>query len=321
MKRFFLMLICLALLSGCASAPAPVEDASQPPEPTPAEATDVTLTIGRKLPLPVTEARIREYYLSPDGFYRYALDIREENGDFLVWSVPMPYTDTGEVPDEDTRFDWVYGESGYCYALLEGRYTMDEVLSAGQGSITLNTDGEEGCPVAVSAGLVRSLVNTGTGEPVQQDGLHCASVANRYPREISLASGTLQTLPGNGAASSLEALYPGADSLELVFDTSEQAAFPQVEVSYDESIGELTLTCLDTDLLCTVSGNNLYMEGIRAEQRGADTAVICSLGTAAPDEPWMHSAHANAIQVETEFLSGYDWGKGVLRLTFWPFMG
>ena len=149
MKRFFLMLICLALLSGCASAPAPVEDASQPPEPTPAEATDVTLTIGRKLPLPVTEARIREYYLSPDGFYRYALDIREENGDFLVWSVPMPYTDTGEVPDEDTRFDWVYGESGYCYALLEGRYTMDEVLSAGQGSITLNTDGEEGCPVAV----------------------------------------------------------------------------------------------------------------------------------------------------------------------------
>ena len=56
----------------------------------------------------------------------------------------MPYTDTGEVPDEDTRFDWVYGESGYCYALLEGRYTMDEVLSAGQGSITLNTDGEEG---------------------------------------------------------------------------------------------------------------------------------------------------------------------------------
>ena len=68
MKRFFLMLICLALLSGCASAPAPVEDASQPPEPTPAEATDVTLTIGRKLPLPVTEARIREYDLSPDGF-------------------------------------------------------------------------------------------------------------------------------------------------------------------------------------------------------------------------------------------------------------
>ena len=128
-------------------------------------------------------------------------------------------------------------------------------------------------------------------------------------------------MPGSGAASSLEAVYLDADSLELVFDTSEQAAFPQVEVSYDESTGELTLTCLDTGLLCAVSGNNLYVEGIWAEQRGTDTAVICSLGTAAPDEPWMHSAHANAFQVETEFLPGCDWGKGVLRLTFWPFMG
>lgn len=315
MKRFFLMLICLALLSGCASSPAPVEDAQMP------ETTDVTVTIGRKLALPVTEARIREYYQSPDGFYRYVLDIRAENGNFLVLSVPMPYTDTGEVPDEDARFDWVYGEAGYCYALLEGRYTMDEVLSAGQGSITLNTDGEEGCPVTISAGVDRSLVNAGTGEPVQQDGLYCASMANRYPREISLTTGTLLTLPGSGAASSLEAVYLDADSLELVFDTSEQAAFPQVEVSYDESIGELTLTCLDTGLLCAVSGNNLYVDGIRAEQRGTDTAVICSLGTAAPDEPWMHSAHANAFQVETEFLPGCDWGKGVLRLTFWPFMG
>lgn len=315
MKRFFLMLICLALLSGCASAPAPVEDAQMP------ETTDVTVTIGRKLAPPVTEARIREYYQSPDGFYRYVLDIRAENGNFLVLSVPMPYTDTGEVPDEDTRFDWVYGETGYCYALLEGRYTMDEVLSAGQGSITLNTDGEEGCPVTIAAGVDRSLVNAGTGEPVQQDGLYCASMANRYPREISLTTGTLLTLPGSGAASSLEAVYLDADSLELVFDTSEQAAFPQVEVSYDESIGELTLTCLDTGLLCAVSGNNLYVEGIWAEQRGTDTAVICSMGTAAPDEPWMHSAHANAFQVETEFLPGCDWGKGVLRLTFWPFMG
>ena len=315
MKRFFLMLICLALLSGCASSPAPVEDAQMP------ETTDVTVTIGRKMALPVTEERIREYYQSPDGFYRYVLDIRAENGNFLVLSVPMPYTDTGEVPDEDARFDWVYGETGYCYALLEGRYTMDEVLSAGQGSITLNTDGEEGCPVTISASVDRSLVNAGTGEPVQQDGLYCASMANRYPREISLTTGTLLTLPGSGAASSLEAVYLDADSLELVFDTSEQAAFPQVEVSYDESIGELTLTCLDTGLLCAVSGNNLYVEGIWAEQRGTDTAVICSLGTAAPDEPWMHSAHANAFQVEAEFLPGCDWGKGVLRLTFWPFMG
>ena len=40
MKRFFLMLICLALLSGCASSPAPVEDAQT------AETTDVTVTIG-----------------------------------------------------------------------------------------------------------------------------------------------------------------------------------------------------------------------------------------------------------------------------------
>lgn len=315
MKRLFLIFACLALLSGCASAPAPVEDAQTP------ETTDVTVTIGRKLALPVTEERIREYYQSPDGFYRYVLDIRAENGNFLVLSVPMPYTDTGELPDEDARFDWVYGETGYCYALLEGRCTMDEVLSAGQGSITLNTDGEEGYPVTISAGLDRSLVSAGTGEPVQQDGLYCASMANRYPREISLATGTLLTLPGSGAASSLEAVYLDADSLELVFDTSEQAAFPQAEVSYDESIRELTLTCLDTGLLCAVSGNNLYVDGIRAEQRGADTAVICSLGTAAPDEPWMRSAHANAFQVETEFLPGCDWGKGVLRLTFWPFMG
>ena len=75
------------------------------------------------------------------------------------------------------------------------------------------------------------------------------------------------------------------------------------------------------ELLCAASGSNLYVEDIRTEQCGANTAVVCSLGTASPEEPWMHSAHANAIQVETEFLPGYDWGKGVLRLTLWPFMG
>lgn len=320
MKHLSVLLLCLLLLSGCA-APAPTEAAAEPPAPAPEETTDATLIIGRKLTLPVTENSLREAYQSPDGFYRYVLDIRKEKGDFLVWSVPMPYTDTGEPPDENTRFDWVYGEAGYCYALLEGRYTMDEVLSIGQGSITLDAHGTKGGPVTISAGLDRSLVNIDTGDPVQQDELYCVSKVCISPQEIPLQDGSLFTLPGSIITSSLEAVYLGADSLELVFDTAEQTAFPQVEVSYDSSLGELSLTCLDTELLCAASGSNLYVEDIRTEQCGANTAVVCSLGTASPEEPWMHSAHANAIQVETEFLPGYDWGKGVLRLTLWPFMG
>lgn len=316
MRHLSIFLLCLLLLSGCA-APAPVEEVA----PTPKASADIILPIGRKLPLPVTEENLREYYQSFDGFYRHVLDIREENGDFLVWSVPMPYTDTGEAPVEDTRFDWVYGESGYCYVLLEGRYTMDEVLSAGQGSIALNVDDTQGGPVTISAGLVRSLVNTDTGEPVRQDRLYCASEVHTSPQEIPLQNITMLTLPGTSTSASLEAVYPGADSLELVFDTSEQAAFPQVQIFYNESLGELSLMCLETDLRCTASGSNLYIQDLRAEQHDTSTTIICFLGTAAPEEPWMHSDHANAIQVEMEFLPGYDWGKGVLRLTFWPFMG
>lgn len=319
MKHLSVLLLCLLLLPGCA-APAPAETTAETPVPAPEEATDATLTIGRKLTLPVTENSLREDYQSFDGFYRYVLDIRKANGNFLVWSVPMPYTDTGEPPDEDTRFDWVYGETGYCYVLLEGRYTMDEVLSINQGSITLNAHGTQGAPVTISAGLDRSLINIDTGDPVQQDELYYVSKVQISPQEIPLQNGSLFTLPGN-TTSSLEAVYLGADSLELMFDTWEQAEFPQVEVSYDSSLGELSLTCLDTELLCAASGSNLYAEDIRVEQRGTGAAVVCSLGTASPEEPWMCSAHVNAIQVEAEFLPGYDWGKGVLRLTFWPFMG
>lgn len=322
MRRLSAFLLCVLLLSGYTAAPAPAAETAEAPAPIPEETTGVTLTIGRKLALPVTEDGIRAYYQSLDGFDRYVLGIREENGDFLVWSAAMPYTDTGEAPDEDTRFDWIFGETGYCYALLEGRYTMDEVLFAGQGSITLNAADEQSGPITISAGLDRSLINTDTGEPVpQQNGLYCAAEVRASPREIPLQDITILILPGNSTAASLEAVYPGADSLELVFDTSEQAAFPQLQICYNESLGQLSLTCLETDLRCTVSGSNLYMKDIRAEHRDTYTTVTCFLGTALPEESWMHSAHANAIQVETAFLPGYDWSKGVLRLTFRPFMG
>lgn len=321
MKRPLCLLLCLLLLTGCSQQSQSPQDADEMSLEEISETQDITLTIGRKLPLPVTEDRIQAYYQSSDGFYRYVLDVWEEPLGFLVWSVSMPYTDTGEAPHEKTRFDWIYKESGYCYAILEGWYAMDFAITVEQGGVALDLIDDWTGPITVSAHLDHSLVDINTGKPLRQAGLYCTPEAYSSPQEFSLEDGPLLTLPGSSDASSLEAAYFGADSLELMFDTSEHAAFPQVEISYDQSLGELTLMCLRTDLRRIVSGGNLYVENIRAEQRGADAAVVCSLGTAAPEDTWMHSAHANAIQVETEYLPGYDCGKGVLRLTFWPFMG
>ncbi len=317
MKQLLTALLCLLLLTGCASAPEQAEP-SPIPDAAPAEDTDVCLTIGRRLPLPVTADSIQAYYQSLDGFYRYVLDVQEKNGDFLVSSVPMPYADTADYPDRKTRFDWVYGETGYCYALLEGFYDMADIVHTGQGSLSIHTADDAGSPIFLSAYLNDTLINPDTGKPIRQNQLYCVSNIHNSPREISLESGALLTLAGDGV-SSLEHIYWGADSLELLFDTSKQAAFPQIEISYQPSDRELTLLCRSTALSCNAAGGNLYAESIRAEQRGEDTAVICTL--AEEDGDPFRFQYADFFQAEQKFLPGHDWGLGVLRLTFCPFMG
>ena len=328
MKRLLYLFLCLLFLTGCSQQSQPQEEADpplkedEPPLEETAESQDVALAIGRKLPLPVTEDSIRDYYESPDGFYRRVLELQETSGGFLVRSVPLP--DAGEDADEVSRFDWVYTETGYCYALLEGRYSMEQLVYAGRGSVSLNDTDDWSGPAVVSAGLSRSLVDIDTGEPVRQTGLYCAPKVSESPPQIPLEDGALLTLHEDGGAASLEAVYLGADTLELLFEATAAVPFPQVEISYDEAAGELTLRCRDTDLRCAASGSNLYVEEVRAEQRGAadgDAVVVCSLGTAPPEEPWLHSAHAYAIQAELAYPPGYDFALGVLRVTFWPYMG
>lgn len=329
MKRLLCLLLCLLVLTGCARQPQPQEEETplkedEPPLEETAESQDVTLAIGRKLPLPVTEDSIRGYYESPDGFYRRVLELQETGGGFLVQSVPLPDAGTSGYADEVSRFDWVYTETGYCYALLEGRYSMEQLVYAGRGSVSLRYTDDWSGPAVVSAGLSRSLVDIDTGEPVRQTGLYCAPKVSESPPQIPLEDGALLTLHEDGGASSLEAVYLGADTLELLFEAPEATPFPQVEISYDEAAGELTLRCRDTDLRCAVSGSNLYVEEVRAERGGAadgDAVVVCSLGTAPPEETWLHSAHAHAIQAELAYLPGYDFALCVLRVTFWPYMG
>lgn len=323
MKRFTIVLLALLLLAGCASAPKPAEQAEASPDPAQEAGDDITLVIGRKLALPVTEDSIRDYYQSPDGFHRHVLEIQQGNGGYLVWSADRSRSDDSEAPQSPTRFDFVFSESGNCYALMECQDTVENFGYTDRGGVWLVTDGSStlgtGFPAYVHAGLGWPLVDLESGQPTWQHDLYCAPEVEAHPLEIPLADGELAALEGDSTVSPLEGVYLSANSLELLFDTSAHAAFPLVEISYDKSNGELTLLCRNTALHGSASGNNLYVEAIRAEQRGADSAVVCDLGLS--EETWLASAHANAIQAETEFLPGYDWGRGVLRLTFWPFMG
>ncbi len=316
------MLCLLLLLTGCAARDTPLPPGS---ETAPEAMQDITLSIGTALPLPVSGDSIREFYLSSDGFRRHVLDLQEVPGGYLVRSVPLPYSGPGESPPEDARFDWVYTETGNCYALLEGPYTMEDVTNADQGGISLYADHDPlSCPSVVYAAVDPALVFRDSGVPLPQHGLTCASRVSVHPAAFSLRDGPLLTRAGVSALQetwdiTLTGAYLGADSLELLFSTDHGGLPPPVKISYDAETLELTVLLRNTQLDCTPAGSNLYVSAVWAETRGTDTAVTCSMIPTMPDD--FLPQKADQFTAETEVLPGSDWDSVVLRLTFWPFMG
>ena len=303
MGRRMIAFLLLLLLSGCAPRSAP---AAPPPQELPAAEApeDLTLPVAAALPLPVTEESLRAWYEDLGNFYRRVTDIRKDGGVWLVRSVTLPETET----EHGIRFDLVNPESGSCWPMLEGAYSMDEVFYLGDHYFLLKTtDDFYGTPVEIQVSLPREAANGGW--PRTEDLFSVAEV-EQHPATLELASHLPLTLGHADAAQPLEAICTGPDTLELLFHTDHDARIPAVELTYDEDGHTLTLLCRSTELRCEAPAGNLYVNSIEAAQQGEDTLISCALH----ERAW-------AIQTEIRFLPGYDWAMGVLRITFWPFMG
>lgn len=318
MKRLLCLLLCLPLLAGCSQQPQPQEE--ERPLENISESQDITLTVGRKLPLPVTEDSIWDYYESPDGFGRQVLALWGWEEGFCVCSASEM---AGDVPEASTRFDFVYAETGCCYTLLEGAYDPQDVESAFPAGIVLSPADD---PLfTLSASLDPALVDAATGELLSDGTSSAVAAVSKEPRTYALEwwplipelwDGGPLTIPGGDEGAtpqSLNGIYTGADTLDLLFDGLGQGIFPQVQITYDPDSRELTLLCRDITLNCQFSGENLYIDSVRAETRGADTAVICTM-TAPPVSG--SSQYASALQIEPKYLDDLDRNEVLLRLTF-----
>lgn len=322
MKRILLTLVCLLLLTGCSQQPQASQKGAEASPDVSSEVQVITLAVGYQLPLPVTEDSIFDYYESPEGFGRQVLATWGWKEGFCVCSAPISDSD-GEATEAKVRFDFIYAQTGYCYILLEGTYDPQEVESASPGSIVLTPADS---PLStISASLSPALVNPGTGEPVSDDHRGSAATVSVIPRMYALEwwplipelwDGGPLTIPGgdgDATPQSLNGIYTGADTLDLLFDNLGQGIFPEVQVTYDPDVRELTLLCRDVTLNCQFSGENLYIDSVQAETRGADTAVICTM--AAPPVSGS-SQYASALQIEQKCLDDLDRNEVLLRLTF-----
>lgn len=321
MKRLLCPFLCLLLLAGC-SQRSPQEADQISPEKV-SESQDITLTIGRRLPLPVTEDSLRNYYESPEGFDRQVLTMWGWEEDFCVCSVPGSDPDGGGSQSADTRFDYVYTKTGYCYTLLEGAYDPQDVTDAFPSGIILELADD---PLfTLSASLDPALVDAATGELLSGSASSAVVAVSEEPRAYALEwwplmpelwDGGPLTIPGGdgrGTPQSLNGVYTGADTLDLLLGTLDQGLFPEVQITYAPDVRELTLLCRNVSLNCQPSGGNLFIDSIRTEARGADTAVICTM--TAPPVPGF-SQYASALQIEQKHLDDLDRNEGILRLTF-----
>ena len=110
MRRLCAAALCLLLLSGCGQVSLAAEAADAP------AASDITLTVGRRLPLPVTKESLRAYYGSPEGFDRRIAALWGWEEGFCVCSAARG----GGSPETAFRFDWVFAGSGICYSPIGG---------------------------------------------------------------------------------------------------------------------------------------------------------------------------------------------------------
>lgn len=318
MKRLLCLLLCLPLLAGCSQQSQPQEE-ERPLEEI-SESQDITLTVGWKLPLPVTEDSIWDYYESPDGFGRQVLALWGWEEGFCVCSADEM---SGDVPEASTRFDFVYAETGCCYTLLEGAYDPQDVESAFPPGIVLSPADD---PLfTLSASLDPALVDAATGELLSDGTSSAVAAVSKQPRTYALEwwplmpelwDGGPLTIPGgdgNGTPQSLNGIYTGADTLDLLFDGLGQGIFPQVQITYDPDSRELTLLCPNAPLGCQPSGCNLFIDSIRTETREAGAAVICTMTeSGAPGS----SQYATSLAIEQIYLDDPDRNEVLLRLTF-----
>lgn len=323
MKRLLCSLLCLLLLAGCSQQFLPPQEAEQTPPGKVSGSQDITLTIGRKLPLPVTEDSLRDYYESPEGFDRQVLTTWGWEEGFCVCSTPGSGSDSGSSQEANARFDYVYTKTGCCYTLLEGPYGLQDIADVIPGGIILEPADD---PLfTLSASLDPALVDAATGELLSDSASSAVVTVSKEPRSYQLEwwplmpelwDGGPLTIPGgdgSGTPQSLNGVYTGADTLDLLFDSLGQGLFPVVEITYDPGARELTLLCRNVPLNCQPSGGNLFIDSIRTEARGADTAVICTM--TAPPVPGF-SQYASALQIEQKHLDDLDRNEGILRLTF-----
>lgn len=312
MRRLFVTAICLLFLSGCGGPSPSAGEAGT------AGTSDITLTIGRKLPLPVTEESLRAYYESPEGFDRQVSDLWELEEGFCVCSAAR----SDRSQEAVYRFDWVFAETGSCYPLLEGPYNPQMVKDISPGAISVEPADD---PLHnLSAALDPALVDVTSGESLSGSGVVSAATVTVSPREYGLkwwplipemGDGSPLTIPGggSGAPQSLNGVYAGADTLDLLFDSLGQGRLPQIQLTYDPDTQELTLLCKNAPLNCQASASNLFIDSIRTEAVGEDTAVICTLTPpAVPDR----SQYATSIALEEVHPDDLDRDEVLLRITF-----
>ena len=311
MRRLFVTAICLLFLSGC-GGPSPSAGGAETAGP-----SDITLTIGRRLPLPVTEESLRAYYESPEGFDRQVSDLWELEEGFCVCSAARSDRSLEAV----YRFDWVYAETGSCYPLLEGPYNPQMVKDVSPGAISVEPADD---PLHIlSAALDPALADVTSGESLSGSGVVSAATISVSPREYGLewrplvpelGDGSPLTIPGGGGTSqSLNGVYAGADSLDLLFDGLGQGLLPKLQITYDPDARELTLLCRNAPLNCQASASNLFIDRVRTEAVREDTAVICTLTPpAVPDR----SQYATSIALEEVHPDDLDRDEVILRITF-----
>lgn len=206
--------------------------------------------------------------------------------------------------DGVTDLLWFYhgGREVYYYTLLDGQVRFADITSA-----------------------FTDLVDASVGEPLFDSALYAASAASTGPQTYALEwwplmpelwDGGPLTIPGgdgNGTPQSLNGVYTGADTLDLLFDSLGQGLFPTVQMTYDPEVRELTLLCRDVPLNCQPSGSNLFIDSIRTEPRDADTAIICTMTASPVPGP---SQYATSLEVQQQCLDDLDRNEVVLRLTF-----
>lgn len=313
MRRLCAAALCLLLLSGCGQVSLAAEAADAP------AASDITLTVGRRLPLPVTKESLRAYYGSPEeGFDRRIAALWGWEEGFCVCSAARG----GGSPETAYRFDWVFAETGICYPLLEGPYDPQTVTDVSPGKISVEPADD---PLhTLSAALDPTLVDVRSGEFLTDSGAVSAATVTVSSREYGLewwplipemGDGSPLTIPGGsgGAPQSLNGVYAGADTLDLLFDSLGQGVLPQIQLTYDPDARELTLLCKNAPLNCQTSASNLFIDSIRTETVGEDTAVICTLTPpAVPDR----SQYATSIALEEVHPDDLDRGEVLLRITF-----